>query len=113
MSAQTTETITYFERPGKQNTDALLAAALERAKNRKITHVVLPSSSGATALKAVEVFKETGIKLVVVTLHCGFSKEGLPIGLQVLAKHFDEEKLLQVAYNLEQAISFRETRPSL
>ena len=48
-----------------------------------------------------------------ISVPCGFSKAGLPVGLQILAKHFDEEKLLQVAYNLEQAINFRVTRPSL
>jgi aspartyl-tRNA(Asn)/glutamyl-tRNA(Gln) amidotransferase subunit A len=48
-----------------------------------------------------------------ISVPCGFNKDGLPIGLQVLAKHFDEEKLLRVAYNMEQTMNFRTTRPSL
>lgn len=34
-----------------------------------------------------------------------FSSEGLPIGMQITASHFEEEKMLKVAYNLEQSLS--------
>jgi aspartyl-tRNA(Asn)/glutamyl-tRNA(Gln) amidotransferase subunit A len=44
---------------------------------------------------------------------CGFSKVGLPIGLQILSKHFDEEKLIRVAYNFEQATDFHTKRAKL
>jgi hypothetical protein len=70
------ETITYFEKPGKQNTEAVLALVHKRAKASGITHVVVPSSSGATGLAVTEMFKGSGTKVVVVTLHAGFSKEG-------------------------------------
>jgi aspartyl-tRNA(Asn)/glutamyl-tRNA(Gln) amidotransferase subunit A len=48
-----------------------------------------------------------------VSVPCGLSKDGLPIGLQVLSKPFDEEKLLKVAYNFEQATNFHTQRPNL
>ncbi len=48
-----------------------------------------------------------------VSVPCGFTKDGLPIGLQVLSKPFDEEKLLKVAYNFEQATNFHTQRPNL
>jgi len=48
-----------------------------------------------------------------ISVPCGFSRDGLPIGLQVLATHFDEEKLVRVAYSLEQATDFRKNRPRL
>jgi aspartyl-tRNA(Asn)/glutamyl-tRNA(Gln) amidotransferase subunit A len=35
----------------------------------------------------------------------GFSKEGMPIGVQLTASHFAEEKLLQLAYCFESAFS--------
>jgi aspartyl-tRNA(Asn)/glutamyl-tRNA(Gln) amidotransferase subunit A len=41
-----------------------------------------------------------------VTIPCGFSREGLPIGLQIMGKHFDEGKLLRVAYTFEQSTEF-------
>jgi len=41
-----------------------------------------------------------------ITIPCGFSGKGLPIGLQVMGKHFDEGKLLRVAYTFEQNTDF-------
>ena len=48
-----------------------------------------------------------------MSVPCGFSKEGLPIGLQLLGKHFDEGSLLKVAYNFEQATDFHKKKPAL
>ena len=48
-----------------------------------------------------------------MSVPCGFSKQGLPIGLQLLGKHFDEEMLLKVAYNFEQATDFHKKKPGL
>jgi aspartyl-tRNA(Asn)/glutamyl-tRNA(Gln) amidotransferase subunit A len=41
-----------------------------------------------------------------ITIPCGFSSEELPIGLQIMGKHFDEGKLLRVAYTFEQNTEF-------
>ncbi|HMK66074.1 MAG TPA: Asp-tRNA(Asn)/Glu-tRNA(Gln) amidotransferase subunit GatA [Thermodesulfobacteriota bacterium] len=38
-----------------------------------------------------------------LSLPCGFSGQGLPIGLQILGNHFSEETILQAAYAFEQA----------
>ena len=43
-----------------------------------------------------------------ISIPGGVDKEGLPIGVQLIGKPFDEETLLRGAYNLEQAIKFRE-----
>ena len=48
-----------------------------------------------------------------MSVPCGFSKGGLPIGLQILGPHFAEETLLKVAYNFEQATDFHTKRPEL
>jgi aspartyl-tRNA(Asn)/glutamyl-tRNA(Gln) amidotransferase subunit A len=48
-----------------------------------------------------------------ISVPCGFSSESLPIGLQLMAKHFDEETLLKVAYNFEQATHYHQQRPKL
>jgi aspartyl-tRNA(Asn)/glutamyl-tRNA(Gln) amidotransferase subunit A len=40
-----------------------------------------------------------------ISAPCGVSKAGLPIGIQLQASHFEEEKLLKAAYNLEQRIN--------
>jgi aspartyl-tRNA(Asn)/glutamyl-tRNA(Gln) amidotransferase subunit A len=38
-----------------------------------------------------------------MSVPCGESPEGLPIGLQIFTKHFDEATMFRVAYNYEQA----------
>lgn len=38
-----------------------------------------------------------------MSVPCGESAEGLPVGLQIFAKHFDEAAMFRVAYNYEQA----------
>ena len=37
-----------------------------------------------------------------ISIPCGKDKEGMPIGLQIIGKHFDEEKILRAAYTFEQ-----------
>ncbi len=48
-----------------------------------------------------------------ISVPCGFSSEGLPIGLQIMARHFEEGKLFNVAYNFEQATDFHKKKPKL
>jgi aspartyl-tRNA(Asn)/glutamyl-tRNA(Gln) amidotransferase subunit A len=48
-----------------------------------------------------------------MSVPCGFSAEGLPIGLQIMGKHFNEEMLFKVAYNFEQNTDFHKKKPKL
>ena len=48
-----------------------------------------------------------------MSVPCGFSTQGLPIGLQIMGKHFNEEKIIKVAYNFEQATDFHNKKPVL
>ena len=41
-----------------------------------------------------------------ISVPCGRSKAGLPIGLQLMTRHFDEARLLQLAHAFEQAGGF-------
>jgi aspartyl-tRNA(Asn)/glutamyl-tRNA(Gln) amidotransferase subunit A len=38
-----------------------------------------------------------------MSMPCGQSPEGLPIGLQIFSKHFDESTMFRIAYNYEQS----------
>ena len=40
-----------------------------------------------------------------MSVPCGLSSEGLPVGLQIFAKHFDEETMFRVAHAYERATS--------
>jgi aspartyl-tRNA(Asn)/glutamyl-tRNA(Gln) amidotransferase subunit A len=48
-----------------------------------------------------------------ISIPCGFTKARLPIGLQILAAPFEEEKLLRVARMYERATDWHERRPML
>jgi aspartyl-tRNA(Asn)/glutamyl-tRNA(Gln) amidotransferase subunit A len=48
-----------------------------------------------------------------ISVPCGFSAAGLPIGLQIIAKPFDEPMLLRVAHAYETATEWHRRRPSL
>ncbi|WP_345242639.1 Asp-tRNA(Asn)/Glu-tRNA(Gln) amidotransferase subunit GatA [Pontibacillus salipaludis] len=48
-----------------------------------------------------------------ISVPCGFSGEGLPIGLQIIGKHFDEATVYRAAHAYEQATDFHTQKPSL
>jgi aspartyl-tRNA(Asn)/glutamyl-tRNA(Gln) amidotransferase subunit A len=48
-----------------------------------------------------------------ISVPCGFTSRGLPVGLQILAKPFDEETLFKAAYTYEQNTQWRKRKPKL
>ena len=52
-----------------------------------------------------------GVPAVVVP--CGVSSKKLPIGLQIIGRPFEEEKILRAAYAYEQATNWQRKRPNL
>lgn len=48
-----------------------------------------------------------------ISIPCGFTSNNLPIGLQIIGKHFDEETILKVAYAYEQATEWHKRKPNL
>ncbi|MFW8601907.1 Asp-tRNA(Asn)/Glu-tRNA(Gln) amidotransferase subunit GatA [Desulfobacterota bacterium M19] len=48
-----------------------------------------------------------------ISVPCGFSPAGLPIGFQIQAPRFQEERLFRAAYNLEQRAGIAERRPEI
>ncbi|WP_173917415.1 Asp-tRNA(Asn)/Glu-tRNA(Gln) amidotransferase subunit GatA [Halobacillus sp. Marseille-Q1614] len=48
-----------------------------------------------------------------ISVPCGFSSDGLPIGLQIIGRHFDEKSVYRTAHAFEQATDFHKQRPSL
>lgn len=47
-----------------------------------------------------------------ISVPCGFSN-GLPLGLQIIGKHFDESTIYRVAHVFEQATDYHKQKPSL
>ena len=48
-----------------------------------------------------------------ISVPCGFTPEGLPVGLQIIGKAFRESELLSIAYAYEQAAGFSDAHPNL
>ena len=51
--------------------------------------------------------------LPAISIPCGFDGEGLPIGMQIIGKHFDETTILRVAYAHEQQTDWHRKKPDL
>ena len=51
--------------------------------------------------------------LPALSLPCGFDRDNLPIGLQMIGKHFDEATLLRAAHAYEQATDWHKKKPTL
>ena len=51
--------------------------------------------------------------LPAISLPCGFDSEGLPIGMQIIGKHFDESTILAIAYAYEQSTDWHKRKPNL
>ena len=62
----------FFDKPGKNNTERTLNLAFQRGKELGLNEVVLASTKGDTAYKALEIF--SGFHITVVTYHCGFKE---------------------------------------
>jgi hypothetical protein len=62
----------YFAKPGKGNTEQTLKRAFERGKELGLNEVVVASSKGDSAYKALEIFD--GFQITIVTYHWGFKE---------------------------------------
>ena len=51
--------------------------------------------------------------LPAISVPCGFTSSGLPVGLQIVGRHEDEFGVLQLAHAFEQATQTRKRRPSV
>jgi len=68
-------TVTYFETLGPENTDVTFRLARGRAQELGIRKIVIASTTGATAKKAMKYFKNDGVQLVVIPHQWDFHRE--------------------------------------
>jgi aspartyl-tRNA(Asn)/glutamyl-tRNA(Gln) amidotransferase subunit A len=96
-----------------QRVRTLLARDFEEAF-KKVDAIVTPTSPTAAfrlgektedplAMYLADVYTVTAdlVGIPGISVPCGETGERLPIGLQILGKHFDESTILQVAHNYE------------
>jgi aspartyl-tRNA(Asn)/glutamyl-tRNA(Gln) amidotransferase subunit A len=114
------ETVAYIEtlkrirecrrdiRPVFEKVDVLLLPTMREpapliAETVNETHRRPPSNTSA--------FNHFGVP--ALTLPCGFSRDGLPIGLQVVGPAFHEPVVLQVAHAYQQSTNWHRTPPPI
>lgn len=78
--------ITYFDTPGKENTDAVLQIVKKRAEELGIRKVVVASYRGYTALRAVEILK--GFQIIVISGFRDITAENINQGIPEADKKF-------------------------
>jgi aspartyl-tRNA(Asn)/glutamyl-tRNA(Gln) amidotransferase subunit A len=82
------------------------------------TPIPAPPIEGTGAIEAARqltrftsLFNLTGFPALSVP--CGFTRNGLPLGLQIVSKHWGEAKVLQAGHAFEQAMAWHLRRPDL
>ncbi len=66
----------HFNKPGPENTEAILNLVKEEIEKKGIEYIVIASTSGATGVKAAKAFRGLKVKLIVVTHNSGFQDPG-------------------------------------
>lgn len=70
-----TEEITYFDKPGKQNTQATLELAMAATESEGMDTMVVASTTGETAKKAAGMVADEDINLIVIPHQYGWADE--------------------------------------
>ncbi|MDQ1279895.1 MAG: uncharacterized protein QG670_1157 [Thermoproteota archaeon] len=86
------DNIHYFEENKPENTEVVFSLVKKKALEKNIKHVVIASTFGDTGVKAAEAFKDSGLKVVVVTHPYG------PKGSRVLPEN--EQKMRTLGANI-------------
>ncbi len=71
------KTVTYFEKPGRENTEACLEIVRESIKDFGYKHLVVASTEGDTGLLLAKELKEEALNLIVVTHCANFKSPGV------------------------------------
>ena len=134
--AEALDPVVFWMAKGKEIDESECRAALERLADLKVrlletlsdVDAVLVPTTPIPARPVDEVDAEHGafvarygritgfanlFGLCAASLPCGFTDEGLPIGLMIMAKPFREDMALRIAWAYEQATDWHRRHPDL
>jgi len=89
-------TSTYWEKPGTQHTEQTLKIALNAAKELGIDTILVASTTGNTALKAMDVFSGSNIKLIIVSHQFGWRRPGVQVFSSEIRKKLEKNGVVVV-----------------
>ena len=99
--------IVYFEdTKNPENADVTFKLAEKRMKELNINKLVIASTKGGNAKKALEYFKDKGIKLIVVTQQYGFARKENPFPQELIKELKDAGHEVHTATMLFHADKF-------
>jgi aspartyl-tRNA(Asn)/glutamyl-tRNA(Gln) amidotransferase subunit A len=104
-------TVDLLITPTMKAPPATIAATLNPPTPNRPANTKAPPAAGAGNLGNPWAFDVYGTP--AVTLPCGFTNSGLPIGLQIAAAPFAESTMLALAHAYEQATEWHMRRPNL
>lgn len=67
----------------------------------------------ASYLADIYTYSQNPVGLPALALPCGFTKENLPVGMQLVGKMFSEDVLLQIGYQYQQVTDWHTRKPNL
>ena len=93
----------------------VLVSPYQAAPPPRIQDTKKPLASKEQALDEIRNFSFSNAApfagIPAISVPCGFTQDGLPIGLQIMAKRFDEEAVFRAAYAYEQGTQWHTMRP--
>jgi hypothetical protein len=92
--------VIYFDRTGPENTDLTLQAARKRALDLGISNLIVASTHGDTGLKALEIFKNTKIQIIVVGISFSYKSEGWDMSSSVRKELEDQGAKIVISHHV-------------
>jgi len=108
---KTFKTVDLLITPTMKGPPATIAATLNPVVPNPQAKGVGPGNLGGGNINSPGVFDVYG--LPAITIPCGFTNSGLPIGLQISGAPFAETTMLALAHAYEQATDWHSRRPKL
>jgi len=87
----------YFEEPGDVNTNTALALARQRAEELGIKTILVASTTGKTAVKAMDILH--GLRVIVATHSAGFREPDIAIAYTFADYVAGTDAVLETALN--------------
>jgi len=92
--------VIYFDRTGPENTDLTLQASRKRALDLGISNLIVASTHGDTGLKALEIFKNTKIQIIVVGISFSYKSEGWDMSSSVRKELEDQGAKIVISHHV-------------